>query len=287
LVLVTQIFAPTEVDRSLYIFCCNKRVCSLQHKGWIVLRNQLLSSSSSKESTVEASSSAAAATPAAPTIWNIIADNDDEDEDDDLLDLLNARNKSLAAKSKQVFQPQPPAPAAAGPSPAPPQATKSFLITPTALPICPIEEIDEDWDSRYDEDETENYTQKVDSSHINKMIESYLKDEDDEENLLALKASGISIHRDLSSTTAASKGKVHEEEEDDERVQDGEEDDKRMKKESNKENTELYFQKRVSLEPKQVLRYAYEGEPLWISVPTPLDYSNGPKKEVSFVICFR
>lgn len=38
-----QVFAPTdEDDRSLYIFACNTRACTLVSDGWIVFRNQSL-----------------------------------------------------------------------------------------------------------------------------------------------------------------------------------------------------------------------------------------------------
>jgi hypothetical protein len=33
-------YAPVDYDRSLYVFCCNKRTCSLTSEGWIIIRNQ-------------------------------------------------------------------------------------------------------------------------------------------------------------------------------------------------------------------------------------------------------
>ena len=42
-VLLAHIFCPIHerrLDRSLYIFVCNKRRCSLTHSGWSVVRNQ-------------------------------------------------------------------------------------------------------------------------------------------------------------------------------------------------------------------------------------------------------
>lgn len=39
-VLVTQVYTPLDFDRSIYVFCCNTRACSLRSEGWIVLRNQ-------------------------------------------------------------------------------------------------------------------------------------------------------------------------------------------------------------------------------------------------------
>ncbi len=39
--LVAQIYTPMDgLDRSLYIFCCNTRKCSLLSSGWRVIRNQ-------------------------------------------------------------------------------------------------------------------------------------------------------------------------------------------------------------------------------------------------------
>jgi hypothetical protein len=39
-VLVAQVYTPLEFNRSLYVFCCNSRKCALQSKSWIVFRNQ-------------------------------------------------------------------------------------------------------------------------------------------------------------------------------------------------------------------------------------------------------
>ena len=41
--LLARIYCPIHekrLDRSLYIFACNKRKCSLTHSGWTVVRNQ-------------------------------------------------------------------------------------------------------------------------------------------------------------------------------------------------------------------------------------------------------
>ena len=40
MLMVAQIYAPVDCERSLYVFCCNKRGCSLRDEGWKVLRNQ-------------------------------------------------------------------------------------------------------------------------------------------------------------------------------------------------------------------------------------------------------
>jgi hypothetical protein len=50
--------------------------------------------------------------------------------------------------------------------------------------------------------------------------------------------------------------------------------EKKISRETCKEKTEDYFQYRVKYEPRQVLRYAYEGKPMWISSPNPLEVCN-------------
>ena len=37
---IMQVYAPTEVDRSLYFYACRKRTCTLTRNGWRVFRNQ-------------------------------------------------------------------------------------------------------------------------------------------------------------------------------------------------------------------------------------------------------
>lgn len=37
---IVQVYAPTEVDRSLYFYACRKRACTLTRNGWRVFRNQ-------------------------------------------------------------------------------------------------------------------------------------------------------------------------------------------------------------------------------------------------------
>jgi hypothetical protein len=50
--------------------------------------------------------------------------------------------------------------------------------------------------------------------------------------------------------------------------------EKKLSRETCKEKTEDYFQYRVKYEPRQVLRYAYDGKPMWISSPNPLELRN-------------
>ena len=40
MVMLAQLYAPIDFNRSLYVFCCNRRECSLSNAGWVVVRNQ-------------------------------------------------------------------------------------------------------------------------------------------------------------------------------------------------------------------------------------------------------
>lgn len=117
-------YAPIDYDRSLYIFCCNKRACSLTSKGWIVIRNQQQQQQfkstigNTNEQKIDVFSSLIpvtnatadkfkiekAVTPSIPTTstttksaWGSLMDY--KEEEVDMMLLLEARDKALALKT--------------------------------------------------------------------------------------------------------------------------------------------------------------------------------------------
>ena len=104
--LVAQLYAPMDFDRSLYVFCCNKRICSLSSAGWIVLRNQ-----TTRHSTAVVQPPAipvpVAAAPAASVwgSWSLDSDGTMA-AGDDLEALLAARDNASQLQQQQPSLPQ-------------------------------------------------------------------------------------------------------------------------------------------------------------------------------------
>ena len=95
--LVAQLYAPiTDYDRSLYVFCCNKRLCSLSSAGWIVLRNQTtkLSKEDVQLPTIPAPVVVAPAAASVWGSWSLDSEGMAADNDDDLEALLAARDNA-------------------------------------------------------------------------------------------------------------------------------------------------------------------------------------------------
>ena len=98
MVMVAQVYAPTDFDRTLYIFACNSRTCSLQSRGWQVYRNQRQPStedikSSRKQQTLPVV--AATALSKQNSAWTLATDVDDFD---DIEALLAMRDEKLTAQ---------------------------------------------------------------------------------------------------------------------------------------------------------------------------------------------
>ena len=105
-------YAPTDYERSLYIFCCNKRTCSLTSNGWTIIRNQQLPRAETSKSEMTAGSisspspccdstdwgavvvSASAATSSTSAWANLLG----VEEEIDMLSLLEARDKALVSR---------------------------------------------------------------------------------------------------------------------------------------------------------------------------------------------
>ena len=103
----------------------------------------------------------------------------------------------------------------------------------------------------------------VKDEHIHQLLESYLNDEEDGSIKPFLLTTASNAQDE------ASLMKVEEEEGDD----GGDDDDKKI---NIKSQVEQSFQRRVALHPKQVMRYAYGGQPLWCTHPPPQEAVNIP-----------
>ena len=98
-------YAPVDYDRSLYLFCCNKRVCSITSEGWTVCRNQQTANSSSSQKKVNPPIIAEVApilkVAAAPSVWGSLLEGDNDDDADMML-MLAARDAALASKKTET-----------------------------------------------------------------------------------------------------------------------------------------------------------------------------------------
>jgi hypothetical protein len=330
IVLVCQLYVPIDdIDRSLYVFACNRRRCSLTSKGWTVIRNQNLTLvGGSKSGNLATPKKVEETVPENPSVWDFSSgpiSDDGQSEEVDLLNLLSKRANNLKvptsssknnAKSKSNDSPKKdtkstglstgskkiktPVETESVVSPSP----TSSLITIVSLPEIRIIEIDEPLPPDFktgtvggeedsDDDEILPFDQQVDNKHIQDLLSSYMRDEDDTEALHALQQ----LHLNASSSSVPVSSEKLETHGNDGVVTDEEvsfpvrqqevrknktksavgkpvakEDDFDLETRGNdkKTRTELLFQRRVSLEPNQVIRYAYSGSPLWITYPSPV-----------------
>ena len=305
MVLVTKVYAPLDFDRSLYIFCCNKRDCSLNAAGWVVIRNQAPLDDGRLPKTMKSSavlpppaapvaSSAPTTTPnkATTSAWGDFSFDEDDGinsaDIDDLNELLQLRDLTLSANK------EPTAPALYGEKGADSTMDSTFP-TETILPCYELAEEEEVW-SREDElaalegvsvEDTNTFgaVGSGQAEHIDRLLNSYFEGEEDTEivNLLKkhssvhstrTKCENTSCEEDneelttIGNSTSKSKNnnkKADSDSEDEEAQEAG------LARSTRRQRTEAYFQYRASYYPTQALRYAYAGEPLWITHPSPFD----------------
>ena len=362
IVLVGQIYAPIEsLDRSLYVYVCNRRACSLSSKGWIVVRNQKMSDNEPEKSIVSkvVAPPIPEKTPVKTSIWDLSSVNDTLlNDEDDLLELLNKRDETLkstpikpsSSSSGKKGKTSDKKNVASAP-PAAPVPTENMLITPEVLPEFKVTELEDPFDEslfhpmkgNVGEEEDENdllpFDANFDNAHIQALLESYLKEEDDaeaidairvyqrrcdgnyeeeeeqqaiskpsadesfqtsffEQDRQAIQTKPIKTAKEGKSSTSKTISKKPSNSQQDPPIKKGGEnsseapgdfDDREdcdneeaggdaEKKfldnspaQQQKKRAELYFQQRISVEPRQVLRYCYNGQPLWISSPNPLE----------------
>lgn len=289
--LVMQVFAPTDVDRSLYIFACSQLACNSRSEGWTVIRNQkrigdagVYASSDNKSqasSAIKEKVIVASTPPPKKSMWTFDASAEDDDGVDDLLAMLAVRDESLSAKKKEVSVASPASSSTVALTAKVSVDPGLVLNTSRALPCFAVKEVIEDWDVTIDEDEEEEDMPRshTDNGHVQRLLDSYLREEEDRDHVTQLQQLGI--QRDRGTASKASKGTPNtaagaddDDDEDEDEGEDEEHDEeskvKYTKSNSKAYKTERYFQRRVSRHPSQVLRYAYGGVPMWISSKIPV-----------------
>ena len=102
-IFVAQMYAPVDYDRSLYLFCCNKRICSITSEGWTVCRNQQSANSSASQKKANSpnitESEPVSKVVSTPSAWGSILEDDD---DTNMVMMLAARDAALASKEAKV-----------------------------------------------------------------------------------------------------------------------------------------------------------------------------------------
>ena len=106
-------YAPIDFERSLYIFCCNKRTCSLTSDGWTIIRNQQLPTAATSKSEITAGFSSTPSACRDATDWGAVAVSAATsstsawsnflgvEEEIDMLSLLEARDTALVSRKLQ------------------------------------------------------------------------------------------------------------------------------------------------------------------------------------------
>eukprot|EP00644_Phytophthora_capsici_P013581 jgi/Phyca11/8998/fgenesh1_pm.PHYCAscaffold_33_\ len=247
LFLVAQVYAPVESDRTLYVFGCNSVACTENSGSWRVLRDQVEPVKEEARTEVEVEE-AIKKIDQVKLAWGSGSDDSDwsDDEDDskplapaadvvDLEALLQQRDDAMKtnvteAKSTPVIKKE--------------EASKKTASTGkrNAFPALPIEVIDEPY---------ENYTSEHDFAHENRLLEEYMKQEEEE------KSADIGDLRTVITNAKKKKGGA---------TQSGgasSSSGESYEKTPAQQRHLLRFQKRINRCPLQCLRYDYGGEPLW------------------------
>mmetsp|Transcript_8548 Transcript_8548/g.12744 ORF Transcript_8548/g.12744 Transcript_8548/m.12744 type:complete len:445 (-) Transcript_8548:250-1584(-) len=268
-VLVAQVYTPMDYDRSIYIFACNTRACSIQSKGWRAIRNQSNIATANTicvPSVTPKVDNAITPTVAKDSVWQFLSNDDNCDID--LEKLLNERDNSLLKPANEISKKA----SATLDNSKFGTVNMTKLITSTSLPCFYLEEVDEIWDGGLTATNNDQYRDK----HTNALLESYLECEED----VQLKSLLHKISTDIEIVDEDDNDE-DEEKSEHQSIDSDEESTVANGKESSDAShpsasssisriVELYFQRRVQSQPRQVLRYAFEGQPLWITHPNPL-----------------
>lgn len=278
-----QLYTPIDdIDRSIYIFCCNKRACSLLSTGWRIYRNQCTSTISTTvydASVVSSASITDTNSNKKASIWDDISASmiSEVDSLDDLNNLLQMRDKSL---SKTV------ASSTATTAVAVPNSKKADVVERkgnNALPNYIIKKIAEPYygstciaaskdgadDGAVDMEDDSYAISSISNDRIAQLIASYIACEDDTTIVEALNSSSSvgtksSSNKDdnYSSSTISKSSEVAN---DKDSSMEG-----KLGRTDKKSKVEEYFQRRTHIESRQVMRYAYGGQPLWCTHPSPV-----------------
>ena len=290
--MVAQIYVPIERDRSLYIFCCNNRVCSLKDEGWIVIRNQARNPFESRNDTICIPKDLGSQEAPTLSVWgelpalggatqvSAFADlSSQDDNNDDLLAMLKARDDAIAqnggsgASERDTTSP----PDEEGH----PETKHSESIS--SLCWRPARLVDHEEDQRWEpagdsdsEDESGGMVLQSDitsDGKVQELLERYLAEEEDEELVRSLERAGSNTVEECGGQAVDTRDEHEEERE--EGGKEGAEGgsclnswDKKLLRTGDSAKAEWHFQHRVASQPRQVLRYAYGGSPLWNSQPS-------------------
>lgn len=255
---LTQLYSPINlagdtIHRSLYVFVCQKRQCSLKSIGWIVLRDQQVNCSLEVEDVIDLKKQNIS--PLKTSVWDIFEDDDSEEDLSAIHELLVARDESL---------------------------NKSSIAIPNSIPISnnnrQNNSIDEHYYPCYSLDVYEDCYKKFDihddfdedigegtddNEHIQKLLKSYLAEEEDPLIVEVIKNQGNSSISNSSAT--ARNDSVYDQEDDEVDT------NKLLRTDKSRESIEAYFRWIIRRDPSQVLRYSYEGDPIWCTLPFPSD----------------
>ena len=151
---------------------------------------------------------------------------------------------------------------------------KSTYELESSFPAFLIEEEEESWDFEEGVQSPVTY----EDTHIDKLLKSYLCDEEDpqvKETLLEIsnqKGKALQFEDATGNSEVGSDDEEghHQSEGERDGDEEGGETENETENEKISRKVELYFQRRIRSQPHQVLRYAFEGEPLWITHPNPL-----------------
>ena len=303
--MVCQVYAPIDRPRSLYIFCCNRRQCSLKSEGWLAIRNQQLCAAPPPPPDLK-SRIPPQQPPSAGVFsnWSFLQEPDAAKagsvEIDDLERMLMQRDESVvmqkagfaivasATPSTATVDTPPDAPGIAGQEWRPcrrmvdledswfgkghPLSRRGGGLKAKGGDNGDDDDDDDDEDEDDNEDvdnaeeeEEESFSRTAASdTHVRQLLEGYLKDDPDDELAALLETrSG----RGQSRPGDGLKGSHTRERKNKEEGQAGWL--RRLSRSSPRAKAELYFQRRIAAEPRQVIRYAYGGEPLWCTYPPP------------------
>jgi len=314
---IGQIYAPVgDLDRSLYLYVCNTRQCSLQSSGWIVIRNQKQRTATTVA--IEAATGATSATSTkinkAASDWSFLSEDtptmlerSTAESLGELEALLYARDLSNTAQRNLPPMPSPVASTSSKKETAFLNSDENcrplcanfncWLLDDMADPYVPSINSEEDGttEDEYEYDDESN--DHGDHEKLAKMLEDYLACEEDSEIVATLRQHATIAapqkKKSSSSVTKAKKalpaaalpaaaapakattsrlrrggteggGSYHDSD-----STTSANEDARFSRTDTRSRIEREFQRTVALEPRQVLRYEYGGDPLWCTFPFP------------------
>ena len=241
LAFVLTLYAPIEddeskLDRSLHVYACPKPSCCLSSSSWRAIRDQR-NASPSRAFSAEINPKKTS------NSWDFLRhENSIGLENDDLAYLESLLEKKIA----------------------PPTALASSDQTSQKAEFSNNRNEGDGWLVESITEPLSDELPNEHDKHISSMVQKYLEDEEDE-------AVRHVVRDHFTIEPKASRWTEDDAGEDD--YSDG---DERISKADYKSVTEMRFLRKVSLEPRQVVRYAYGGQPLWCTHPSPPEAAEIP-----------